>query len=142
MNVAIDSQSSVEVKTLVVLVRIFVRSPNEKLFDLAQNHPKLFLGKSSDIDTKTAHESETVGKKKGTDTSESKYKTSKSDIASAFAHAHVKPKKTPEKSNELKEVTKSKVSSRINSKTDTLIRSDQDIDPSDKQQSTKTTKKR
>ena len=142
MNVAIDSKSSVEVKTLVVLViRVFVRSPNEKLFDLAQNHPKLFLGKSSDIDTKTAHESEAVGKKKGANTSESKHK-SKSFIASAFAHAHVKPKKTPEKSNEVKEVTESKVSSRINSKSDTLIRSDQDIDPSYKQKSTKTTKKR
>ena len=124
------------------LLGFLVRSPNEKLFDLAQNHPKLFLGKSSDIDTKTAHESEAVEKKKGTDTSESKHKTSKSDIASAFAHAHVKPKKTPKKSNEVKEVAESKVSSRIVSKSDKLIRSDQDIDSSDKQKSTKTTKKR
>ena len=124
------------------LLGFLVKSPNEKLFDLAQNHPKLFLGKSSDIDTKTAHESETFGKKKEADTSESKHKTSKSDIVSAFAHAHVKPKKTPEKSNEVKEVTECKVSSRINSKSDTLIRSDQDIDSSDKQKSTKTTKKR
>ena len=124
------------------LLGFFARSPNKKLFDLARNHPKLFLGKSSDIDTKTTHENETVGKKKGADTSESKHKASKSDIASAFAHAHLKPKKTPEKSNEVKEVTESKVSLRINSKSDTSIRSDQDIDPSDKQQSTKTTKKR
>ena len=56
--------------------------------------------------------------------------------------ANTKQVKTLEKSNEVKEATESKVSSRINSKTDTSIRSDQDMDPSDKQQSTKTTKKR
>ena len=94
----------------------------------------MFLGKSSGIDTKTDHESEAVGKKKGADTSEIKTKISKSDIANAFAHAHVKPKKT--------QVMEKKVSSRINSKSDTLMRSDQDLDRSNRQKSTKTTKKR
>lgn len=102
----------------------------------------MFLGKSSDIDTKADHESEAVGKKKGADASESKTKINKSDISYAFAHARVKPKKTSEKSNEVKEVTENKVSSRINSNSDTLIRSNQDIDPSNKQKSIKTTKKR
>ena len=102
----------------------------------------MFLGKSSGIDTKADHESEAVGKKKGANTSEIRAKISKNDIANAFAHAHVKPKKTPEKLGDVKQVTENKVSSRINSKSDTLMRSDQDRDRSNRQKSTKTTKKR
>ena len=102
----------------------------------------MFLGKSSDMDTKADRESEAVGKKKGARISEIKTKISKSDIANAFAHAHVKPKKTPEKSNDVNQVTKNKVSSRINSKSDTFMRSDQDLYRSNRQKSTKTPKKR